>query len=157
MTVTDTARHRSIRLLIAAVAIAAVAALTLAPQRIVGPARYGFLQVMDAVAAPLLEWIPYGGTERVLNTLMFVPLGAAVALLLSRRAWPIAVLAGFAMSAAVEYAQDSIPGRIPDPNDILWNTVGTAIGVTVVTLVRYVAAGVRRSARDRERLTQPVR
>lgn len=143
------AATRSIRLTAAAVAVIAVAALTLAPQRFVGPARWGFLQFVDAVAAPLLAWIPYGGTERMLNTLMFVPLGATIALLLSRRMWPLAILAGFTLSAAVEYAQDSIPGRVPDPADVLWNTVGGAIGVVLVTLIRFGIAGVRWAHRRR--------
>ena len=71
--------------------------------------------------------------ERLLNTLMFVPLGATIALLLHRRLWPLAILVGFAMSAAVEYAQPTIPGRVPDAADVFWNTVGAAIGVVLVT------------------------
>ncbi|MFG6401209.1 VanZ family protein [Microbacterium sp. P04] len=143
-----TTTTRSIRTLAALMAVAAVAALTLAPRRIVAPARGGFMRLMDAVAQPLLAWMPSGEAERVLNTLMFLPLGAAIALLLSRRLWPLAVLAGFALSATVEYAQASIPGRVPDPNDVFYNTVGAAIGVVVVTLVRWLAAAVGRTTRQ---------
>jgi glycopeptide antibiotics resistance protein len=39
-----------------------------------------------------------GEAERLLNTLLFVPLGAAIALLLARRVWPIAILVGFAFA-----------------------------------------------------------
>ena len=108
--ITPTTRGRGIRLLVAAVAAVVITALTLAPRALVAPARGAFMQFMDAATAPLLVWIPYGDAERLLNTMLFVPLGATIALLLGRRAWPLAILAGFALSAAVEYAQASIPG-----------------------------------------------
>lgn len=141
------ARSRSIRVVAATVALAGVAVLTLGPRWLVAPARSEFMRWVDAVASPLLAWIPYGADgERVLNTLMFVPLGATFALLLGRRGWPFAIAAGFALSATVEYAQGSIPGRVPDPADIVWNTLGTTIGVVIATLVRALAVVVARSA-----------
>lgn len=142
------ARTRAARAIAAAIAVAAMAFLTLAPRALVAPARSEFMRAMDAAAAPLLLWIPYGDAERVLNVVMFVPLGATIALLLPRRAWPIAILAGFALSAAVESAQGSIPGRVPDPADVVWNTLGAAIGVIVMALGRVIggAAGSRPKA-----------
>lgn len=137
------AGRRAARTIAAVLAVAAVAALTLGPRALVAPARGEFMRVMDAAAAPLLAAVPYGDPERTLNVVMFVPLGATIALLLRRRSWPLAILAGFALSACVEYAQGSIPGRVPDPADVLWNTVGGAIGVVVVTVVRLVGAAVR--------------
>lgn len=133
------------RAVAALLAVAAMAVLTLGPRALVAPARGEFMQLMDAATAPLLVAIPYGDAERLLNTAMFVPLGATVALLLRTRFWPLAVLAGSALSAAVEYAQAAIPGRVPDPEDVLWNTVGAAIGVAVVTIARLAAALVRRA------------
>jgi len=139
--------HRSGRLLAAVVAVAAVAALTLGPRALVAPARDAFMRSMDVVPAPLLAWISTADAERLLNTVMFVPLGATIALLLHRRLWPLAILAGFAMSAAVEYAQATIPGRVPDGADVFWNTVGAAIGVVLVTGVRLVNRRLRRLSR----------
>ena len=138
------ATTRSIRLFAATLAVGAVALLTLAPRTIVAPARGWFMRTMDAATSPFVDAIPYGDAERVLNALMFVPLGATIALLLSRRAWPWAIAAGFVVSAAVEYAQGSIPGRVPDPNDVVWNTLGAAIGVVAVTVPRLIDAAVRR-------------
>lgn len=138
---TRTRRNR--RFLAAAIAIAVVAILTLGPRMLVAPARGAFMRLLDAVTAPLLVWIPYDDMERVLNTAMFVPLGATIALLLHRRLWPLAILAGFAVSATVEYAQTRIPGRVPDLDDVLWNTVGAAIAVVLVTLVRMIAQPVQ--------------
>jgi hypothetical protein len=138
-------RTRSIRLLAASAALAAVAVLTLAPRWLVAPARSEFMRWVDAAAPPLLVWIPYGASsERVLNTLLFLPIGATLALILSRRVWPLAVVAGFALSATVEYAQAAIPGRVPDPADVGWNTLGAAIGVVVAASVRGLTALARR-------------
>ncbi|MGC5221668.1 VanZ family protein [Micromonospora sp. DT81.3] len=139
--------HRSGRLLAAVVAVAAVATLTLGPRALVAPARVAFMRSMDVVPAPLLAWISTADAERLLNTVMFVPLGATIALLLHRRLWPLAILAGFAMSAAVEYAQATIPGRVPDSADVFWNTAGAAIGVVIVTSIRLVNRRLRRVRR----------
>ena len=149
--ITTTTRGRGIRLLAAAIAAVVITVLTLAPRALVAPVRGAFMQFMCSATEPLLVWIPYGDAERALNTILFVPLGATIALLLGRRAWPVAILAGFALSAAVEYAQVSIPGRVPDPADVLWNTVGGAIGVIVVTVPRLVAGAIRARKHQRGR------
>jgi hypothetical protein len=140
-----TSQRRSLRLLVATAAALVIGALTLAPRAVITPARGAFMRVVDAVTAPLLLWIPVGEAERVLNTLLFVPLGAAIALLLTRRAWPIAIVVGFALSATVEYAQLSIPGRVPDRDDVLWNTVGAAIGVVAITVPRLLTTAIART------------
>lgn len=140
-----TAPRRGIRFLVAMAAALMIGALTLAPRAVVAPVRGALMQVVDAVTAPLLLWIPVGEAERVLNTLLFVPLGAAIALVLSRRAWPVAIVVGFALSATVEYAQLSIPGRVPDRDDVLWNTVGAAIGVIAVAVPRLFIATIART------------
>lgn len=134
---------RGPRLLAALIAGAAVTALTLAPRALVAPLRGAFMRLMDAATAPLLVWIPYDDAERLLNTMLFVPLGATIALLLGRRAFPLAILACFALSAAVEYAQGSIPGRVPDMQDVLWNSLGGAVGVVVITVPRLLGALMR--------------
>ncbi|QIG39902.1 VanZ family protein [Microbacterium sp. 4R-513] len=133
-------------------ALGVVSALTLAPRSVVAPARALFERVTDAAAAPLLDALPYADPDRVLNTLLFIPLGATLALLLGRRSWPLAIVAGFALSAAVEYAQATIPGRVPDPDDVVWNTTGAAAGAVAVgilllgaALARGIARAVRRS------------
>ncbi|WP_438354036.1 VanZ family protein [Microbacterium sp. CJ88] len=128
------------RLLAAAVASGAVLALTLAPQRYVGPARGAF---MEAVAPMLVDWT-YTEIENGLNALLFVPLGIALSLMLGRL-WPLAVPAGLALSLAVEFAQSRIPGRVPDPLDVLWNTVGAIIGVAAAVAVRAAVRAARRA------------
>lgn len=139
------------RVIAAAVALLGVAALTLGPRAIVAPARGSFLRATEAVAAPVSALLPHASVDQILNALLFVPLGAALALLLPRRLWWVAIGGGLALSATVEYVQASIPGRVPDVDDVLWNTVGTTIGVLAMTLVGLAvgAAGhlLRRSVR----------
>ena len=147
---------RGFRLLAAAAVLIIVAALTLAPRALVAPVKSLFLRAMDVLSAPLMALIPYGDADRVFNTLLFIPLGATMAMLLSRRAWPLAILAGFALSAGVELFQASIPGRVPDAEDVLWNTVGGTIGVMVVIVIRLIARLIARGphARQRPRTTR---
>ncbi|MGU3646371.1 VanZ family protein [Microbacterium sp. C23T] len=139
------------RVVAGAVALLGVAALTLGPRAIVAPARGEFLRATEAVAAPVSALLPHASIDQILNTLLFVPLGAALALLLPRRLWWVAIGGGLALSATVEYLQASIPGRVPDVDDVLWNTVGTTIGVVAVTLVALAVAAagslLRRSVR----------
>ncbi|MET0296612.1 MAG: VanZ family protein [Microbacterium sp.] len=129
---------RGLRYLAAVCALAVALLLTLGPRALVAPARWAFLEATDALTAPLLARLPFADTDQVLNALLFVPLGATVALLLHRRAWPFAIIAALVLSVTVEYAQASIPGRVPDGDDVLWNTVGGAIGVLVVTAPRLL-------------------
>ena len=128
------APRRRGRFIAAALAVAAVALLTLGPRALVAPVSGAVIRIMDAATGPLLTWIGYDDAERLLNILLFVPLGVTLALVLGRRLRLVAALAGFAMSSVVEYAQRSIPGRVPDLEDVLWNTVGAAIGVIIVAL-----------------------
>lgn len=127
-------------------ALGFVAALTLLPRRFVAPLHELFLTWTDAHAQQLLAWFPQADTEQVLNAFLFAPLGAALALLFGRRLWPAGVLVCFGLSAAAEYAQMRIPGRVSDPHDIAWNTLGAAVGTAVVAVGYLLAAIARRVA-----------
>lgn len=145
MTDISAPRGRGIRLLFTAGIAAGIALLTLAPPSIAAPLRGAFVRSMVEVGQPVLAAVPFGDLDDVLNVLLFVPLGATLALLLPRRVWPVAIVGAFALSVAVEFAQRSIPGRVPDGDDVLWNTVGAAVGVLAVTIPRAaVAATLRR-------------
>jgi hypothetical protein len=72
-----------------------------------------------------------GLADALLNVALFLPLGAALARL---RVTPMrAVAACAALSAAVELAQMVIPGRDPAPPDLLFNTLGAALGYAIGT------------------------
>jgi glycopeptide antibiotics resistance protein len=65
--------------------------------------------------------------ETVANVMLFVPLGAALALsgLSTRRS----ILCGLVLSTSIELAQLLVvPGRTTSVDDVLLNTLGTAVG-----------------------------
>jgi hypothetical protein len=71
-----------------------------------------------------------GTADAVLNLLFFVPFGAA--LVLSGVRPRVVVLVGFALSLAIETAQMGVPGRDSSFGDLLFNTLGGAIGAGLV-------------------------
>lgn len=77
------------------------------------------------------------------NVLLFVPALAALALLYPRWWW---VLVGAGISAAVELHQYTQPGRDTSVLDVLANTAGAAIGVTVGILLHRGLSGAAGSA-----------
>ncbi|GAA5198047.1 VanZ family protein [Microbacterium jejuense] len=132
------------RLFLAALTAAVVVALTLAPRAVVAPVRGAVMALAGRFAEPLVAGLSPLQLESALNALLFVPLGAALALLLGRRLWALAPVLGFAVSFAVEYAQVRIPGRVPDLQDVVWNTVGAVVGAAAVGVV-LAGVGSRRS------------
>lgn len=132
------------RLVLAGLAAMVVLALTLAPRSLVAPARGAFMQMVDAVDAPLVAGMTHVQLESTLNALMFVPLGAALAALLGTRLWILAPVIGFVVSLTVEYTQAQVPGRVPDIQDIVWNTLGAIVGAVVGAIVSGL---IRRVAR----------
>lgn len=73
--------------------------------------------------------------KAVANALLFAPLGAALAFrgISIRRA----LLFGVALSTSIEIVQwFGVPGRTSSADDVLLNTVGTAIGYLLVLWLR---------------------
>ena len=81
--------------------------------------------------------LTYSVTEFLANIALFVPFGILVSLLLPRRrAWTVVAL-GLATSAVIELAQLLfLPHRVADVRDLVANTLGTALGVGILLLVR---------------------
>jgi glycopeptide antibiotics resistance protein len=76
------------------------------------------------------------------NVALFLPLGFLLPLLAPRldRLWR-AVGVGFALSSAIELSQVAFPGvRRADVNDVLANTLGTALGFLAWRLAARVRA-----------------
>lgn len=91
------------------------------------------------------------------NLAVFVPLGAALAVAtfpphaegrtvrnFGSRSWFRIVTAGFLFSLGIELAQLLIPSRATDVDDVILNTLGTAVGAMIVW-------GLRRLMRDQKR------
>ena len=100
------------------------------------PAPYRWL--VDEVATPLGP----DGVAAALNVLLFVPIGALIAL--TRR--PRLLWLAPALSVTIELIQWLIPERNPDPLDVVLNTAGALIGYGMVVLTRL--AYLRLRSRD---------
>lgn len=110
----------------------------------------------DVLAAPL--WLTYTPMDALLNLLAYIPLGALLTLALVERLamrWSVllSVLAGLALSAAMEYAQMYLPVRTSSNLDILTNTAGAVAGALMAIRIAsstWFAA----LARGRQRLVR---
>lgn len=85
------------------------------------------------------DWVTPEHYGLVLNVLLFVPLGAGLALLTGWSWWRV-TLAAAASSTAVELLQLVLP-RDADVWDVLTNTLGAAIGALAVGAVRLRRRG----------------
>lgn len=132
------------RVLTAGAVLAAVVALTLAPRAIAWPARTLVLDALDHLPPSWSALVLGASADVALNIAFFVPLGAAIALLLPLRWAPASLLLCALVSLAVETLQAGIPGRVPDAEDVVSNTIGAAIGTVVVIAVRLTARGAGR-------------
>ncbi len=85
--------------------------------------------------------------EFLANIALFVPVGMFLMLLFGTRLWWVALLASAGITMAIETAQRSIPGRVPDERDLVANALGAAIGVVLAFLLTLPAAFRRRRRR----------
>ncbi|MCX6502191.1 MAG: VanZ family protein [Microbacterium sp.] len=112
--------------------LAVLGSLTLGPQP---EGAGGGLRAMAAVFAtwPVTAWLTFEVLEFAANIVLFLPAGLLAALWLPpRRRW-LAVPAGLVLSAAIEAAQALFfADRVPDPRDLLANTLGAAVGYVIL-------------------------
>lgn len=71
-----------------------------------------------------------GSADTIVNVLLYLPLGIALALANVRPRTAVAM--GLVLSTAIELTQLSLPGRDPSLRDILTNTLGTGLGILLV-------------------------
>jgi VanZ family protein len=127
--------------------LAFVAWVTLTPQAYAAERIAIIYRVLDALhQRGYLLSINDEQLEFLANIALFVPVGGFLLLLLGPRLWGVALAVSFAMTAFIEVAQRTIPGRVPDEQDVLANGLGAFIGVGV-TLVLMLPAAWRRSRR----------
>lgn len=128
--------------------LAFVAWLTLTPQAYASEHIAIIYRVLDALhRRGYVLSIDANELEFLANIALFVPVGMFLLLLLGTRLWWVALGASFAMTALIEAAQRSIPGRVPDERDLLANGLGAVIGVLVALVVTLPATLRRRRAR----------
>jgi glycopeptide antibiotics resistance protein len=100
--------------------------------------------------APITERLSVDRVEFLANIGLFVPVGVFVLLLFGSGLWWLAVAGSVALTSVIETAQQSIPGRVSDPRDVVANSIGAVIGV-VLALVLTLPGTLRRRQRRRAR------
>ena len=95
-----------------------------------------------------LAWLTYNRAEFLANIALFVPIGVFLLLLVGTRFWWVAAGLAFVMTSAIETAQRSIPGRVPDERDLFANTLGALVGIALA-IVLTLPATLRRQRRRR--------
>lgn len=94
---------------------------------------------------PSTAWITLDRVEFAANVAMFVPLGVFAVLWFGVRGWWTAPLLGLAMSGAIELTQALfLDTRVPDPRDLVANTLGAVIGMLLMLLLAFLLAPSRR-------------
>jgi hypothetical protein len=106
-----------------------------------------------------LTWARAGRGDRVLNVLLYLPLGFCLFLSLGpRRRWrssAITVLCGAAFSFSIEVAQSYLPARVPSLIDLVLNTAGTLLGAIAGAMWRGLSALLRLPPQDAEQRRTP--
>jgi len=126
--------------------------LTLGPQPLDSNGRGILHRIIRFISGDdTLDWITFALVEFTANIVLFVPVGVLFTLMLGWRRWWLAALLGAGLTAAIEFAQLFIPNRVTDPRDLVSNSVGALIGVTLVLV--FTAWRSNRSNRARERST----
>lgn len=108
------------------VPVAAVVLLgTLGPPSVAEAATWALVRL-----AARLPGTPtgYDGVQSLANVVMFVPVGALLALGTRPARWPVAVLVGPLVSIAVETLQRGVAGRVSDRADVVANATGSTVG-----------------------------
>jgi glycopeptide antibiotics resistance protein len=91
----------------------------------------------------LIPFYDYEVADAVMNTLVFLPLGMLIPLLLSRPTWWRVLAVAVAVSLTIEVTQLAAQGlfgggHIADVNDVLFNIAGGALGYALFRFLRRV-------------------
>ena len=132
--------------------LAFVAWLTLTPQADAVEHISIIYRLLDVVHQQgFLLTIDDAELEFLANIALFVPVGMFLLLLFGTRLWWLALTASFGLTAVIEFAQRSIPGRVPDERDLLANGLGAVIGV-LIAVVLTLPGELRRRRIRRQRI-----
>jgi VanZ family protein len=144
-----TARTRRITRWVLLACIVAILVITFWPTPVDRPFDSQLARVIaDLHRSGVPAWIDYRFVETSANVLMFVPLGALIALYFPQSLWWFSGVLGLALSLCVELGQYVLlPARFASAGDLVANTAGAFIGGAIVALVHAGAA--RRAQRVR--------
>lgn len=87
------------------------------------------------------EWITYSVVESASNVVMFVPLGALIAILAVPSLWWVCGVFGLTASLIIELTQVLVlPERFASAADLAANTAGALLGGVLIYAVRYISS-----------------
>jgi hypothetical protein len=120
-------RVRTVGWLLAAFAAVAVVTVTLLPLGTSPPMVWSHCVICGE----------RGLADALVNVLLFLPLGVGLQL----AGVPVrqTILRGALASATIELAQMLLPGRDPSPGDVVFNTMGVAVGIALVVAMPRLA------------------
>lgn len=103
--------------------------------------RAGLLAIIDRLQdAGAPAWFDYRFVESAANVVLFVPLGALLALELPLRRWWIAPVVTTTFSILIELGQTLLPARVATIADVIANTAGGLVGALIVLVARRSAS-----------------
>jgi hypothetical protein len=146
--------RRVLQVLVIGVSLLAVLALTTGP--VPATALDGFTSLANSLAARLGRApLTAEDAEGLANVALFVPLGAAGALLTRRHAAWVVIALG-ALSLTIEVFQARLPDRTPSYRDVVMNSAGALAGALTVLLVGACWSWLRRASGGRRHGTARV-
>jgi glycopeptide antibiotics resistance protein len=137
MTVESRARGMILGILTACVAV--ILAITFWPTPVDRPFDAQLMRILGLLHhAGVAMWVDYSFVESLSNAIMFLPLGALIALYVRRQRWWLSVALAFVLSVCIELGQGLfLPERTASVNDVVANTFGALIGGGAVAIIRF--------------------
>ena len=87
----------------------------------------------------LPDWVTYAVVESVSNVVMFVPIGALIAILARPTLWWVSGVLGLLASSYIEFSQLLLlPERYASLGDVAANTSGALLGGAIICTLRYI-------------------
>ena len=87
----------------------------------------------------LPHWVTYAVVESASNVVMFVPIGALIAILARRALWWLSGVIGLVVSSCIELSQLLfLPDRYASLGDVTANTSGALLGGAIICILRYI-------------------
>lgn len=112
-----------------------LAAIGLWPHRI-DDAQWVTLALQDLHGIGLPVWVDYAVIERLANTVLYIPLGVMLVIVLGARYWWVALQIAAATSLLTETLQTAIGDRVASPVDVVMNVLGAFAGIACVMAFR---------------------
>ena len=118
----------------------AVITITFWPTPVDRPFQLAIVRLLAALHRHgLPHWVTYAVVESVSNVVMFLPIGALIAILARPQLWWLSGVVGLLASSCIEFSQLLfLPERYASLGDIAANTSGALLGGAIICILRYI-------------------